>query len=128
MIKTIVHSTCNLCGYPAEFFDNGNYPVHKHRPYTTAKLCVTDRIFELSDQKDKEVQVCHSCYDKLQGLCKKVGVTTQPDDRTISLFFDEDEEVYYIPVTDLISIISTLYHLTPAQTEDSMDDVMFAGD
>jgi hypothetical protein len=28
-------------------------------------------------------------------------------------------------MTDIISILSILYHLTPAQTEDSMDDAVF---
>lgn len=127
MIKTIVHSACNLCGAHAELFDNGNYPTREYRPYTTITLGVND-IPELSDQNDKEIQVCQNCYDNLQELCKKVGITTQPDNHAISLTFGFDEEVYYIPTTDIISILSILYHLTPAQTEDSMDDAAFVGE
>lgn len=127
MIKTIVLSTCSLCGYPAELFDNGKYPTRKYRPYTTVTLCVND-IPELSEQNDKTIQVCQDCYEKLQDLCKKIGVTTQPDDYAMSLTFDNDEEVYYVPTTDIVSILSILYHLTPAQTEDSIDDVTFAGE
>lgn len=122
MIKTILHSTCNLCGEHAEFFDNGNYPTRKYRPFTVITLCVND-IPELSEQNDKTVQVCQDCYEKLQDLCKKVGITTQPDDRAISLTFEGDEEVYYIPMTDVVNILSILYHLVPAQTEDSIDDI-----
>lgn len=125
MIKTIVHSTCNLCGDHAEFFDNGTYTARKYRPYVAVTLNVNNNFTEFSDWKDKEIQVCQYCYNKLQDLCKKVGTTTQPDDRAISLTFEDDEEVYYIPTTDVISILSILYHLTPAQTEDSMDDASF---
>ena len=124
MLKTIIHSACSLCGEPAELYDNGNYPTRKYRPYTTVTLCVNG-IPEFSDKNDKEIQVCQSCYDKLQSLCQEVGVTTQPDDHAISLTFGLDEEVYYIPTTDTKSILSILYHLTPAQTEDSMDDATF---
>jgi hypothetical protein len=124
MIKTIVHSTCSLCGEYAEFQDMGDYPTHKYRPFTVVTLCVND-IPELSEQNDKTIQVCQDCYEKLQDLCKKVGVTTQPDDRAISLTFEGDEEVYYIPTTNIVSILSILYHLTPAQTEDSIDETTF---
>lgn len=124
MIKTIALSTCSLCGYHAELFDDGKYPTRKYRPYTAVTLCVND-IPEFSEQNDKIIQVCQNCYDKLQDLCKKIGVTTQPDDRAISLTFENDEEVYYIPTTDIVSVLSILYHLTPAQTEDSMDDAVF---
>lgn len=125
MIKTIVHSTCNLCGEFAAFFGNGsNYPTQGYRPYTTVTLHVNN-IPELSEQNDKIIQVCYCCLDKLQDLCKKVGTTTKFDGQAISLTFDDDEEVYYIPVTNITSILSLLYLLTPSQTEDSMDDATF---
>lgn len=124
MIKTIVHSTCNLCGSHAAFFDSGTYTVRKYRPYVTVTLCVNN-IPELSGQNDKTIQVCQNCYDELQILCKKVGTTTQPDNRALSLTFEDDEEVYYIPTTEIMSILSILYLLTPAQSEDSMDDAAF---
>ena len=124
MIKTILHSICNLCGEHAEFFDNGNYPTRKYRPYHAITLCVNDTP-ELSEHNDKTVQVCQNCYDKLQDFCKKVGTTTQPDDHAVSLTFEGDEETYHIPTTDIVSILSILYHLTPAQTEDAMDEITF---
>lgn len=128
MIKTLLHSTCDLCGEPAEVY-NPSYAPYKYRPSASIILRVNDvpGLPEPYEHNDKAIQVCRDCYDKLHDLCKKIGTTTWLDRHAVSLTFMFDEDIYFIPHTDTTSILSILYHLVPNQSADSINGITFVG-